>query len=160
MKWIKYILLNKLLNDEQHPNWKENFRIKIHPLLCLFQLSHSNWSSCLGACHTRVIWQYRGPSLYAVFLSAILHICKWKIGFFLEPILLFMVILSLFICEFITCKPTFIGPISRIQRGPPVLCWKLYRVCQWFRLMKRDDYFQVNFFYFEIEQCFWRQLGQ
>ncbi len=31
--------------------------------------------------------QYRWPSLYAVFLSAILRICNWKMAFFLKPIL-------------------------------------------------------------------------
>ncbi len=31
--------------------------------------------------------QYRRPSLYAVFLSANLYICDWKMAFFLEPIL-------------------------------------------------------------------------
>jgi len=57
---------------------------------------------------------YRQPSLYAVFLSAILHIRNPEMASFLKPILWFTVILGLFICEFVICKPIFGVPMSRI----------------------------------------------
>ncbi len=47
------------------------------------------------------IWQYRRSSLYAVFLSAILCICEWKLAFFKVPIPYFIVIRGLFICEIV-----------------------------------------------------------
>jgi len=39
----------------------------------------------------------------------------WEMGFFLEPILLFTVILGLFTCEFVICEPIFRVSISCIR---------------------------------------------
>ncbi len=58
--------------------------------------------------------QYRRPSLYASFLTAISCICNWEMTVFLELILKFTVILCLFICKFITFEPIFWVSISRI----------------------------------------------
>jgi len=54
------------------------------------------------------------PSLYAAFLFTILCICNREMAIFLEPILKFIVILGLFIWEFIIFEPISGAPISRI----------------------------------------------
>jgi hypothetical protein len=44
---------------------------------------------------------YRRPSLFAVFLSAVSHICGRKTAFFKEPILKFQPYIGLFIRKFV-----------------------------------------------------------
>ncbi len=64
-----------------------------------------------------ILYTGGGGPQHAVFLAAISLISDWKIAFFLGPILKFMVILGIFICEFIICKPIFGVPLSHITRS-------------------------------------------
>ncbi len=49
----------------------------------------------------------RQTSLYAVFLSTILHIFKWELPFFLEPIIQFKDFLGLFMYNYTIYEPNF-----------------------------------------------------
>jgi len=63
------------------------------------------------------------------------------------------------------CRPRQPPLSPRPCYGPGVLSLfaliidNKHRVCQGFRLTKRDIYFWVNFDHFWIEQYFWRQMG-
>jgi hypothetical protein len=48
---------------------------------------------------------------------------------------------------------------SRLRVCIYLIAAGIYRVCNRFRLTKREDYFWVNFDHFWIVQCFWRQGG-
>jgi hypothetical protein len=60
------------------------------------------------------VFKYKGTSINAVFLSANSPICDWEWSLFIEPMLKFIVILGLFICEFIICESYLTVPIYRI----------------------------------------------
>ncbi len=90
-------------------------------------LAISRFSSSRGSVYLKIVnkpkigrttctcfYVYRQPSLNAVILTAILHICDPEMANFLEPIL-WCTVLGIFICKFIICEPIFGVPISRIH---------------------------------------------